>query len=178
MQRHQMKHPRHFFIHRARAASAQDGTLGGDDFGLHEQIAERRMGGVRCGWRQHYFGVAGDVYGTARARAIDDTGTAQFDIIFLGHHDFGMHVEIAVAPPEFGAALGEDHFVAIRLCQCGLECRRPEMTRFACVEFTYITEGTPVIARAVFLPAGDGKIVPATAAAAGAGDHHVIMSVG
>ncbi len=41
--RHQMHHPRRPLRQRARPPRAQDGALARQDFGLHEQVAERRM---------------------------------------------------------------------------------------------------------------------------------------
>ena len=53
-----MEHPGRRLVAGARPAGAEEGLARGDDLGLHEEIAERRMQGVGGGRRQHHLGVA------------------------------------------------------------------------------------------------------------------------
>ena len=60
----QMEQPRAVFIEGAGAAGTQDSLQRVDDFGLHKQLAERRVQGVGGRGCQYYFGVTGDFDGT------------------------------------------------------------------------------------------------------------------
>ena len=121
VQRHQMQHPGRRFLARARPARAQDGLPGVHDLGLHEQVAERRVQGVRGSGGEHHFRIAGHFDGAARAGAVGDANPAQFDVILGRHHDFRVGVELRVVAAELHPLLGEDRFVGFGALQCRLE---------------------------------------------------------
>ena len=58
---HQMKHPGRRFVPGAGSSRAENRTLGVKDFGLHKQIAEGRMQGVRGDRCQDHFRVTGNI---------------------------------------------------------------------------------------------------------------------
>ncbi len=79
---HGMHHVRHGFVAAAWTARAQDGVFGAQNFGLHEQLAERRVGGIGCCRRHHHFGKAGHLDGAHAVGGVGDAGAAQFDVVF------------------------------------------------------------------------------------------------
>ncbi|EGF32456.1 hypothetical protein IMCC9480_2461 [Oxalobacteraceae bacterium IMCC9480] len=169
-----MQHPRQLFAKRTRAARAQDRAAVGQQFGLHEQVAERRMGGVGRGRCQHHFGVAGDFDGAAMARAVGDFAAADFDVVFGRDHDFGMHVDVMVGAAELGPAFRKNHFVMLRFDQRRLVGAGPEI---AVVDIAHVAKATPVVARAVGPPARHGQVFPAAGTATGMTDHDVVAAI-
>ena len=171
---HQVKHPGRRLVVRAGPARAQDGLPLRDDLGLHEEIGERRMQRVGGSGREHDFRVAGDLDRAPRSRAVGDAEPAQLDVVFGRNDDFGMRLEIVVAPAKFGARFGEYRFVVRRARRRRLMRGRPEV---AAGRVADVAERPPVVAGAVFAPAGDGEVLPAAAPAARVRDHDVVAAV-
>ena len=185
MYRHQVQHPRRLLAVRARTPGAQDGRPVAQDFGLHEQIAERRVQCVGGRRGDHHLGIAGDVDAPACRGPVGDAHAAQFDVVLGRHDDFRMRLELAfavgagIASAELGPAFGEDRLVG----QCATLHRlvrgRPHVRRaVGDIQLAQIAEAAAVVAGAVLAPARDRQILPAAVAAAGLGHHDVIAAVG
>src|SRR5436190_14182198 len=124
--------------------------------------------------REDDFRIAGELDDLADPRTIDDAHQAQFDVVLGGDSDLGMNVQPLVAAPKFSASLGEYRLVVIRTFARRLIRAGPDL---ATLDVAEITEGAPVVASSVFSPSRNRKIVPATAAASGVGDHDVVAAV-
>src|SRR6266550_338983 len=96
-------------VDRPGPASAQDGALHVDNFGLNEKIAEGRMQGVGGGGSKNDFGETGDIERPACPGGIGDADPAELNIILRRHGDFSVYVEPIVAAAKLGAAFGEDY---------------------------------------------------------------------
>jgi len=170
----QVEHPGHLLARRAGAPRAEDRLTLGQDFGLHEQIAERAMRQIRIQRRQHHFRVARHLDAAGARRLVGEGDAADFDVILGGHGDLGVRLDRLIAPPVFGARLYENCLVVIGTAQRGLMRRRPV---FAAVGVAQVDEGAPAVGGGVLAPAGDGKVAPAAGAAAGVGRHDVVAAV-
>ncbi|MNM49877.1 hypothetical protein D3C81_608940 [compost metagenome] len=102
-----MAHPRHCVLLRARPPGADNGLQRADQFGLHEQLAERRVQGIAQGRCQHHLGVAGQLQGALFVTMIGQVQASQFDVVLGRNGYFGMAVEVAFTDAEFGAAITE-----------------------------------------------------------------------
>ena len=173
-QHHLMKHPGCRLAAGAWSAGAEDGRLRMQDLGLHKEVAEGRMQGVRGGRGEHDLGVTGDLDHPAGARAVGETHPVQLDVVLRRDDDLGVGLDLVVAAAELGAPLREDRLVAVRLRQRGLIGIRPDL---AARRIAQIAELTPGVAGRVFAPAGHGQILPAAVAATGVGHHHVVATV-
>ena len=78
----QVKHPRHLLPRCAAAARAEDRLPVGQDFGLHEQVAEGAMGQVGIQRRQHDFRVTRHLDMTGAGRQVGERDTADLDVVF------------------------------------------------------------------------------------------------
>ena len=94
---HHVRHPRGLLFGRARTARAIDRLTAWNQFGLHKQIAERRMGFVLRLRRQHHFGIAGDFDRARRLRAVRQRHASQFDVVFGRDADLGVGFDLVVA---------------------------------------------------------------------------------
>lgn len=173
--RHQMQHPRLRFVVPARAPRAQQCLLVGQDFGLHEQIAESRMRLVGLRRRQHHFGVGGDFDHPRLPRTVTDAQPAQLHIVLGGNGDFQMAVVALVAALELGLGVGKDRFVTLHRHAGRLMRGRPHR---AAVHITQIAERAPVVAGAVFAPTRHRHVARAAVAATCGGQHAVVTPVG
>ena len=94
MHGHEMTHPWRVLVEGAGPARAEDRLPLANDLGLNKEIAERRMQRVRGRGCEHDFRVTRDLDRSAGPRAVGDADSAQFDVIFRRHHDFGMRLDI------------------------------------------------------------------------------------
>ncbi|MNV30688.1 hypothetical protein D3C71_1219670 [compost metagenome] len=170
-----MEHPGRVVVRAAAAPGAQNGALVGQDLGLHEEIAEGRMQFVSDGRRDDDFGIAGEFQRAPFAAPVGQAAAAQFDIVFRRHHDFRVGVDLVIAAAEFRPAFRENHLVAVGTLERRLECGGPAL---AGIHVAHVAERAPVVAGAVFAPAGDGQVLPAAGARAAVGDHDVIAPIG
>ena len=77
-----MKHPRDLLARCARTPRAQDRLTLGQDFGLHEQVAETAVGQVGIEWRQYHFGVTRHFDMTDSGRQIGECDASNLDVVF------------------------------------------------------------------------------------------------
>src|SRR3989304_8337996 len=85
-----MEHPLCLLLQGAGTAGAEDRLPMVDDLGLNKKIAEGRMQCIRSRRCKNYFRVTRDIDLSARPGAIDDSNSAQFNIIFGRNGDLGM----------------------------------------------------------------------------------------
>ena len=171
----QVKHPWRILGLRTGSSRTQDCLPRGDDFGLHEQVAERRVrciGGVR---REHHLRIAGDFNGATGASAVIDVYAPHLDRIFGRRNDFSVRIVIKVAASKFSPAFREDGLVRVCLPERWLMRIGPEYPAGSVAD---ITEGAPIIAGRVLAPSRYGEVLPAAVAAAGIGHHQVVMAIG
>ena len=173
--RHHMRHPRGAFFGRTRTARGVDRLTAVDQLGLHEQIAERRMGFVLRLRRQHDLGIAGDLDGPRRLRTVGQRHTPQFDVVLGRDADLGVGLELAVAAAELGPGLCEDRFIALGGPGRWLPGARPHRAGFHIAD---VAEAAIAVARRILAPTRDRQIAPAAVPAAGAGHDHVVAAVG
>ena len=171
----QVKHPWHLLSRRAATARAEDRLPLGEDFGLHEQVAEGAMGQVGIERGQHHLGVAGQLDMAGPGRLVGERDPADFHIVLGGDTDFGVGIDRLVAPPVFGTPLDEDRLIVLGLAQGRLIGGGPIAPRVAVAQ---VNKGSPTIAGGILAPAGDGQVAPAAVAAAGMGCHDVVAAVG
>ena len=172
--RHHMEHPRTLFFRFTRTAVAQNPFLCGHQFGLHKQIAERRMCGVIGGWRQYHFGIGGDFQLTRTAAMMRNRHAADFDVIFRRNHDVGLHGQRTLCAFEFrteivqhrviGAFLFAERLPGIAVDRAGLRIAE-------------IAENPAIIACCIFPPAGQRQVFPAADAATGLRHHQMVIGV-
>ena len=173
--RHQLHHPRRGLLGRARAACAEHGGRPRQDLGLHEELAEGRVQRVGRHRREHDLAVARDLDRAPQIAVVGDAVAAQLDVVLRRDGDLGVGVDVAVAAPELGAALGEDGLVVVGDGAHGLVRGRPDL---AAGDIAQVAEAAPGIARRILVPARDRQVLPAALPAAGVGDHHVVAAVG
>ena len=170
-----MEHPRLRLVLRAAAPGAEDGVLRLHDLGLHEQSAERLVRQVRRERRQHDFGVRGELDLAVAAGMVRQGYAADLHVVLRRDADLGLRLQIVVATPEFGAALGENGLLELRFALHRMVGDRPADVG---VDVAQVAEGAPAIARGVLAPAGEHQVAPAAVAAADVGDHDVVVAVG
>jgi ribosomal protein L18 len=121
----QVEHPGHLFARRARTPRAEDRLALGQDFGLHEQVAEGAVRKVGIQRRQHHFRVARHLDAAAAGRLVGEGDATDLDVVLGRHADLRVRFDRIVAPPVFGARLHEDRLVVIGAPQGGLIRGRP-----------------------------------------------------
>src|SRR4249920_1783157 len=114
MHGHEMTHPWRGLVEGAGSASTENRLPLGNDLSLHKEIAERRMQRVRGRGCEHDFRVARDLDRSAGPRAVGDTGSTQFDVVFRRHHDLGIRLDTVVTPAKLSPSLRKDDFVILR----------------------------------------------------------------
>ncbi|MND79354.1 hypothetical protein D3C80_710910 [compost metagenome] len=154
---------------------AQNGVLIRQQFGLYEQVAERRVGQIIAGRCQHHFCIAGDFDSARLLAAVDQRYAAQLNIIFRRYHHLRFHRQRPLLTLELGPGVVEHGAVPLGGTTDRLPGIAPDLTGLRVAQ---VTESAPVIAGGVFAPAGQGQILPAAVAAAGLGEHQVIVGVG
>ena len=145
-----------------------------EDFRLHEQLAERRMGRIGRRRRHHHFGKTGDLDAPLAVRIIADARAPDFDVVLGRDDDFRVQIEAVIGAAELGTPFRKDHFVFLRLDQGRLVHGGPD---FAVIEIAQVAEITPVVARAILAPARHGQVFPAAVAAARIAHHDMIAAV-
>ena len=176
--RHQVQEPARSLVAAACTACAQHGALRPHDLGLHEQLAEGRVQGVRHGRCERDFDVTRDLDRAPLARVVDQPDATQLDVLLGRDRDLRARLDQlpvdAVAAMELGAPLREDGLVLLRLAQRGLRGIRPER---AGRHVAHVAEAAPVVARGVLLPTRQRDVLPAAVAAARGGEEQVIARV-
>ncbi|MCY1394871.1 hypothetical protein D9M71_97990 [compost metagenome] len=171
----QVAHPGYRFLTGARPAGADDCLQRWQQFGLHEQVAEGRVHCITDRRRQYHLGVGGDLHATTHAGAVGDVQSTQFDVIFGGHDNFSVRIEIEFANAKLGPGIAENGFMAFWPMQGRLVGRGPVN---AAGDIAQVAEHAPVVAGRVFTPTGHGDVVAAAVTAAGTAEHDVVMAVG
>ena len=175
VRRHEVEHPGRRLAARTRAPRAEDGALVGDDLGLDEEVAERRV--QRVGGRggaappprsssprssvasgRSWSGAAGAARrrprATPRSRCSSRSGVVRLR----------------------NSARASENTVSNRSAGCSgrLVRRGPERAGRHVPE---VAERPPVVRGRVLAPAGDGEVLPSAVAAARVGDHDVVPAV-
>ncbi|MNF86860.1 hypothetical protein D3C84_693090 [compost metagenome] len=133
------------------------------------------MHGITDGRCQDHLGVGGDLHAAPYAAAVGDMQPAQFDIVFGGHDDLGVRIEVELANTKLGPGIAENRLMAFWPVQGRLVGRGPE---YAAADIAQVAEHAPVVAGRVFMPAGHGDVVAAAVTAAGTAEHDVVTAVG
>ncbi|MNN21507.1 hypothetical protein D3C81_1348320 [compost metagenome] len=100
---------------------------------------------------------------------------AQFDVIFRGHGNFGVAVEIAFAHAKLRPAIAEYRFLVVCAALCRLIGRGPVCTAG---DIAQVAEAAQCITGGVFAPTGDSQVVMVTVTTADMVDHDVVVAVG
>ncbi len=146
----------------------------GDEFGLHEQLGESRMGDVVSRARQRQLGIGGQL-DLARARAVIGDADAAHLRVVLGRHDhLGQRRHPSVAAHDLGAVLGEARGVLRRLRDRRLIGRRPD---FAVLDVAQEDIASPIVAGRILAPARHRHVAPARVAGARHRQHHGEIAV-
>ena len=120
------------------------------------------------------LGIARDIDRAPRARSIGEAQPPELDVVFRRDDDLGVRFDVVVEPAKLRPSFGEYRLVVRRPLERRLVCGRPEV---AARHVADVAERAPVVAGAVFAPAGYGKVFPFTVAAAGIGNHNMIPPV-
>jgi hypothetical protein len=172
--RHDVEGPGRTLVGRTRPPRAQQGLRVGEQLGLHEQLAERRVrrvGRRRC---EHQFGIGRQLDRAPAAAAVGQPQAPQFQVVLRRDDDLGVRIDAVVPPAEFGATFAEHRLEPLARHARGLQRRRPDD---AAVDVAQVAEAAPGVGGAVLAPSSDGHVLPAAVAAAGVGEHHVIAAV-
>ncbi|MNN84865.1 hypothetical protein D3C81_2020750 [compost metagenome] len=84
------------------------------------------MNGITDCRRQDHLGVGGDLHATTYAGAVGDVQPAQLDIVFGGHDDLGVGIEVELANTKLGPGIAENRLMAFWPVQGRLVGRGPE----------------------------------------------------
>ena len=95
-----VERPRRRLVGAARPPAEQQAGALRVELGLDEQLAERRVGEIVLGTREHDLGVAGDLDLARPVAAVGDRQPAHLDVVFRRHGDLQLRLEVAVAAPE------------------------------------------------------------------------------
>ena len=71
------------------------------------------MGSVRCGKREHHFGITGQLDDPRRVGMVGEGHAAQLDIVFGRDADFGVDFQAGMVLAKLGAGLSEDGFATL-----------------------------------------------------------------
>ena len=158
----------------ARAPAEQQAGALRVELGLDEQLAERRVGEVVLGTRQHDLGVAGDLDLARPIAAIGDRQAPHLDVVFRRHGDLQLRLEVAVAPAERDLVELEGRLVLVGLAADRLVGRRPDVAR---PRIAQVDEVRARIRGPVLALARDRQAAPGAGAAAGVRERGGVAAV-
>ncbi len=172
---HEMEQPGRRIVGLARPAGREDRAEGRVHFGVQEQLAECRVGGVGGGGRENDFGKARGGQRPASFGKIRDAHPAQLDVVVGRHRDLRSRLDFVVAPRERRHPVDEARVAGVGLLQGRLQRRRPDRG-VVCIQ--QVAERSPIVERRVLAPSRHGVAFPVAVTAAGCRDHHVVAAVG
>ena len=143
--------------------------------GLHEQLGEGRMSGIRGARLQHHLEIARDLEAPRPGRGVLDAAVADLAGLVRCDRDRQRGEDVLLDAQDLDAPGREVHLVVVGIAAARLVAERPEPAR---IKIAQVDEVAVAVLDRVGPPAGQRDVVAFGVAAAGVGDQRRVAAIG